>query len=222
MILGEQDFEEAHAMVWVYADGGADMVGKPVPLDTLGEAVTLGNRGLLEVNCEILVIEEVDSKDVDSFVTTKQGSVRDLRLIGHHEDNQKRTFIPFREAMNLMRESSFKDWTFSDPRAVKEYLTSINDSGTDMGNYHLQWVKNSNVNTRTSVVHEHRNLIEVLRLAITHHQLDASNLQCLELAVRRLVQLEIAVIALMRLYRFGSVTGESDFRRWTSNNEEPG
>lgn len=91
-----------------------------------------------------------------------------------------------------------------------------------MGNYHLQWVKNSNVNTRTSVVHEHRNLIEVLRLAITHHQLDASNLQCLELAVRRLVQLEIAVIALMRLYRFGSVTGESDFRRWTSNNEEPG
>lgn len=49
VILGEQDCEEARAMVWVYADGGADVVGKPVPLDTLGEAVALGNRGLLEV-----------------------------------------------------------------------------------------------------------------------------------------------------------------------------
>ena len=193
VILGEQDFEEARAVVWVYADGGADMVGKPVPLDTLGDAVTLGNRGLLEVNGEILAIEEVDSKDLDSFVSSKQGSMGDLRLIGHHEDSQKRRFIPFREAMNLMRESAFKDWSFSGPRAVKEYLTSINDSGTDIGNYHLQWVKNSNVNPRTSVVHEHRNLIEVLRLAITRDQLDASNLQCLELAVRRLVQLEIAV-----------------------------
>ena len=180
-------------MVWVYADGGADMVGKPVPLDAVGEAVTLGNRGLLEVNGEIVAIEEIDSKDLDSFVAEKHGSMGDLRLIGHHEDGQKRRFIPFKDAMNLMRESSFKDWSFSGPRAVREYLNSINESGTDIGSYHLQWVKNSNVNPRTSVVHEHRNLIEVLRLAITRDQLDASNLQCLELVVRRLVQLEIAV-----------------------------
>ena len=109
-------------------------------LDILGEAVTLGNRGLIEVNG--VAIAEVDSKDLDAFVTAKQGS------------------IPFREAMTLMRESTFKDRSFSGPRAVKENLTSINDSGTDIGNNHLQWVKNSNVNPRTSVVHEHRNLTE--------------------------------------------------------------
>ncbi len=92
-----------------------------------------------------------------------------------------------------MRESAFSDWGFSGPRAVKEYLGSIHESGTDIGNYHLQWVKNSNVNQHSAVCHEHRNLVESLRLGITKDQIDPSNLMMCELMVRRLVPLEVAV-----------------------------
>ena len=92
-----------------------------------------------------------------------------------------------------MRESAFSDWGFSGPIAVKEYLGSIHESGTDIGNYHLQWVKNSNVNQHSAVCHEHRNLVESLRLGITKDQIDPSNLMMCELMVRRLVQLEVSL-----------------------------
>ena len=58
------------------------------------------------------------------------------------------------------------DWGFKGPRAVKEFLGSVHESGVDLGAYHLQWAKNSNVNPHSSICHEHRNLLEVLRLGL--------------------------------------------------------
>lgn len=86
-----------------------------------------------------------------------------------------------------------EDWCFSGPRAVREFLQSIYESGTDLGGYHLQWVKNSSVNQHTSVCHEHRNLLECLRLAITRDQIDPTCLMSMEMLVRRTIQLEMAV-----------------------------
>ena len=62
-----------------------------------------------------------------------------------------------------------------------------------MPSYHLQWVKTSGVNPKTSLVHEHRNLVEILRLAICRDQLNPMNCMSFELVTRRLIQLEIAV-----------------------------
>lgn len=86
-----------------------------------------------------------------------------------------------------------KDWGFSGPRAVKEYLQSIREASSDLASYHLSWLQNSGANPRTALVHEHRNLLEVLRLGVCRDQVDATNLMSFELVVRRAIQLELAV-----------------------------
>ena len=97
------------------------------------------------------------------------------------------------DAFPLFKESSFPDWGFSGPRAVKEYINSIREASNDLSSYHLQWLQHSGANPRTALVHEHRSIIETLRLAISRDQLDVTSLLSFELQVRRAIQLELAV-----------------------------
>lgn len=96
------------------------------------------------------------------------------------------------DALPLLRESKFDDWGFTGPRAALEFLKSVHEGVSELSGYHLQWVKNSGVNAHSSIVHEHRNLVEILRLGLCRDQLDISNLLAFELAVRRIAQLEVA------------------------------
>ena len=193
VVLGDDDFEEAESKLWVFCSPESVNLGKAVAEDQMHGAVFLGSRGLIEVGSEVEAIQEIDAADLDKFAETKRSVMGDLRLIGHHVDSQGKRFLHFKEAFPLLRQSELKDWSFAGPRAVKEFLSSIHESGVDLGAYHLQWVKNSGVNQHSSVVHEHRNLLEVVRLALTRDQLDVSNLLSMELLVRRVVQLEVAV-----------------------------
>ena len=97
------------------------------------------------------------------------------------------------DALPLLRQSSFDDWGFTGPRAALEFLTSVRESTNDLCGYHLQRVKHSGVNSHSSVVREHQNIVEVVRLAISRDQLDVSNLLCFELLIRRVGQLEVVV-----------------------------
>lgn len=193
VVLGEEDVDEIEELVWVYADADSELLGKPVPVDKMQGAVTLGSRGLVDADGSTVGIEEIPLSETTSFAESKKSTLGDLRLIGRHVDSADKRFIQFKDAFPLLRQTDFKDWQFQGPRAAREFLSSINESGTDLGAYHLQWVKNSGVNTHRSVCHEHRNLVEVVRLALCKDQLDVSNLMCMELVVRRLVQLEVAV-----------------------------
>ena len=193
IVLGDEEIKEVELRVWVFADHTSSKFGATVDRAEVDRAVVLGSRGLVDLDGSIELIEEIDQKDLGTFKETKQGSLGDLRTIGQHEDSQQKRFIAFQDAHPLLRETSFKDWAFSGPRATREFLASILESGTDIGNYHHQWVKSSGVNMHSSVVHEHRNLVEMIRLGLCKDQLDLSNLMSFELGVRRLVQLEVAV-----------------------------
>ena len=193
LILGDDDVEEVEARVWVFSDHKSERLGKPVELERLGDAVTLGERGLLEVDGDVEGITEIDASEIHEFADKVKGSHGDLRVLGLHYNSETKRFLSFKDAYPLFKESAFDDWVFSGPRAVREFLQSIFESGTDLGGYHLQWVKNSNVNQHSSVCHEHRNLMEVLRLAITRDQIDPTCLMSMELLVRRAIQLEMAV-----------------------------
>ena len=193
IILGDQEVEEMEANVWVFADAESPQLGQTVPQDLVAGAVTLSGKGLVEVDGEVKVIEEIALSQQAEFAAQRKGVLGDLRLIGHHVDSSDRRFIALRDAFPLLRQSDFKDWQFKGPRAVREFLGSIQESGTDLGNYHLQWVKNSGVNAHTGACHEHRNLVELVRLALCRDQLDVTNLMSVELAIRRVVQIEVAV-----------------------------
>lgn len=193
VILGDVEVSEMEATIWVFADPTSVHLGKPVPVDQQGNVVTVGNRGLLEYNGEVEGVEEIPARQQAGYEERKKGTLGDLRLIGQHVDAGEKRFISFKDAFPLLRQSDFKDWQFKGPRAVREFLGSIHESGTDLGNYHMQWSRNSGVNLHTGACHEHRNLLELIRLALCRDQLDISNLMSVELAVRRVVQLEVAV-----------------------------
>ena len=194
MVLGDQVIADVAARVWVFSDADSDRLGNRVADDQLSNAVTIGARGLVDVGDKVEAIEEIDESAVSGYKDSKRAGHGDLRTIGHHEDSQKRRYIIFADAVALFRETKFTDWGFSGPRAAKEFLNAINEgAAADLTGYHLQWLKHSGVNTHTAAAHEHKNLIEMLRLAICRDQLDVTNIMAFELVVRRLVQIELAV-----------------------------
>lgn len=192
VVLGDGEQVELDALVWVYADPGSEKLGTVVDNAIVSQATCLGDRGLVEVDGGIEAIMEIPQGSVSTFKESQKASLADLRTIGHHEDSQKRRYISLVDALPLMRQSSFPVWSFSGPRSVLEFLKSVQEGTSDLSTYHLQWVRHSGINQHSSVVYEHRNLLEVLRLAISRDQLDVSNLQAIELVVRRIVQLEVA------------------------------
>ena len=194
VVLGDHAIVEEVARVWVFSDADSDRLGDRLSDQQVIEAVILGNRGLLNIDDRIESVEEIDESALSGFKDSMRAGQGDLRTIGLHEDSQKRRFIPLSDAITLFRESKFDDWAFSGPRAAKEFLNAINEgAAADLTGYHLQWLKHSGVNTHTAAAHEHKNLVEILRLAICRDQLDVTNLMCFELIVRRLVQIELAV-----------------------------
>ena len=193
IVLGDEAREEVPAMVWIFWDPSSPIMGQLVPMDVMDEAVILGSRGILEVDGEAEWIEEIPQADVATFVEKRKGSLGDVRTLGNHTDSQNKRFISFTDAMPIMTQADLGDWGFKGPRAALEYLTSIKEGGSDLSSYHVQWLKTSGVNPKTSLVHEHRTLIEVLRLGICRDQLNPLNCMSFELVTRRLIQLEIAV-----------------------------
>lgn len=193
IVLGEAEVQEVQALVWVFSDPSSAKLGEVVPQDHLDQLVVLGDRGLLEIEGTIEGVKEIQQSEVASFKESARGSLGDLRAIGQHKDNQNRRFVSFADALSLVRESKFDDWGFNGPRATLEFLTSIRESISDLQAYHFQWLKNSGANQHSSIVYEHRNLLEVLRLGLCRDQLDVTNLLSFELVTRRIVQIEIAI-----------------------------
>ena len=193
IVLGDEDVEEIQARTWVYADPASSRLGQRVPFEIAESAVILGGKGLVEVEGDNEWIEEVLESELTSYIEKKKGFLGDVRTLGKHVDGKNKRYISLPDAMTIMTQSEMSDWGFKGPRSVSEYLTSIRESGVDLPSYHLQWLKTSGVNPKTSLVHEHRNLIEILRLAISRDQLNPVNCMSFELVTRRLIQLEIAV-----------------------------
>ena len=192
-ILDDADPVDVAAQVWIVSDPAASKFGEVVPNELLEDIVTLGTHGLVEWDNEVLYVREMTLDDVETFKSERKETVGDLRTIGDHRDSQGKRHIGFKESMTLLRESKFDDWSFTGPRSVKEYLTSILSGPGDLPTYHLSWVRTSGVHSSSAIVHEHRSLCETVRLALSKDQLDVSNLCCIENVVRRLITLEIAV-----------------------------
>ena len=193
IVLGDGDLEEVQAMSWVYAHPNSDRLGQVVETALLDDAVILGSKGLIEVDGTTEWIEEISHSEVSTYPEKAKGSLGDVRNIGNHKDHLWKRFISFADAFPLMNQETFADWGFQGPRACAEFLSSVREGGNDLTTYHLQWARNSGVAPKTSIVYEHKNLVEILRLGICRDQLNPVNLMSFELLVRRIVQLEIAV-----------------------------
>ena len=93
----------------------------------------------------------------------------------------------------MLDETKFDDFPLAYPRATLEYLAGIMES-TDgsFDTYHQSWVAASGVTPNSAVAHDHRILLEAVRLGLVYDQINVANSAMAEQIVRRLVQHEMA------------------------------
>lgn len=193
MILGDAPVQEAETSQRVFADPKSERLGRAVTEQELQDATTIGDKGLVEIDGVVEWIQDVPHSDLASFAEKVKGSLGDLRTLGVHKDAQNKRYLSLSDAYPMLRQSSFDDWGFAGPRAALEFLGSIREGTSDLPGYHLQWLQHSGVNSRSAVAHEHKTILEAVRLGICRDQLDISNLLSFELLIRRAIQLEMAV-----------------------------
>jgi hypothetical protein len=118
------------------------------------------------------------------------------------------------KALELTSEQSFEDWPHRGPRAAREFLEGVAMSGGDLSGYHANYLRRSGLSENSSVAHELKNLLTVLRLAISYDQLDFSDLASIEAIIRRILDIQVAVRRNPKHPEFGGLdldpVGETD------------
>ena len=183
--------------VWVFADPGRRNFDQEVPLETVGSQARFIEKnavGLALVGEEWCAVERVAMADRDQWRQLKQaGPGRDLRVAGHWKDGAGFRYVSIRDALGSYRQTVFNDWPHLGPRAIVEFLQSLERQGRDLTAYHEAWLRSSGSHAKSAAAREHAMLTELLRLQVSYDQLDVSNCASSEQLVRYLLALEVAV-----------------------------
>ena len=90
----------------------------------------------------------------------------------------------FKEAIGEMIQVSFDDFPL-EPRTCLEYLRAVGSIAESCYGQHLAWVQQAKIPDSNRAIHEDELLARVLDTCITYDCLNAANLGCMELVVRR-------------------------------------
>ena len=186
--------------IWVVAEPGYQKFGEIVPDEVITDperASFLGTKGSAmleegEDDSEVFV-QRVVKKNLPDW-KREQGGGGDLRLLGTFRTDAGKRHLPLREAVGLCAETKFDGFPFTDERVCLEYLRGIIDTAdSDCNSYHRNFLASSGLGSNTAIAHDHRILLETLRLLLQYDQVNAPNLAAAEQFTRRLVQRELAV-----------------------------
>ena len=185
---------------WRVADPSAQEFGQEVPSDEVASGgVVKGVVALVHWGepRRWLFAELVPTSEYDSWERDKQsGAGRDRRLLPARGTEFGSGLVPLSQAADHFRPKELTrvlDWPHSGPRAVVELVRGVVTLGLTLFTYHPHWVRQSGIHAESGIALEHRVHCQVLALALGYDCLDASNLSCLELLARRVLQIERAV-----------------------------
>ena len=183
------------AYEWVVADVSGGDFRAPVSDDMIDEGVLLQDSAIVEIDGEEVFARRIAVADKASWIAEKESSKGDLRILGSRLQGWpgKTCFLDFKSGVTKMRDSKLEDWPLSGPRAALEFLMSVREAATDMTAYHLSCSNASGASQFSAAAHEHKVVCDMIRVGIPADQLDLSNLVLSELAVRRIIQIEMAV-----------------------------
>eukprot|EP00959_Pyramimonas_sp_CCMP1952_P361506 7570948-Pyramimonas_sp.AAC.1 len=119
--------------------------------------------------------------------------VVEIRLLGDHRSKLGRRDVDFGDAVEMMEQVELADSPDIGPLAMGEYLTSVAAGTGNLTAYQAEWERPSGVFAGGAQNHEHRVLLEIIRRAICLDQLNVKNLHCMGAAVRRVMQIEMAL-----------------------------
>ena len=145
---------------------------------------------------DIVTLELVS--DFDKWKEAKRpglpgGDAGDLRILGCSKLSSGKRQLGLSAALEKMCEQAFSDWPHRGPRASKEFLENIYENGGDISTYHSSFMRKSGLSDNSAAAHELKNLLGVLRLAVSYDQIDCSNLASIEQVVRRIIEIQTAV-----------------------------
>ena len=157
-----------------------------------GRCSVRGNRALLEENGEVVVLELVPKAELDKW-KKERGGGGDLRLLGLFRGADGKRQLGFSDAVRLMSYTKFEDTPHEGPAVLLEFMQSVTASSGSLTSYHHEWLRLSGVGENTAIAHNHRTLLEALRLGAVYDQLNLPNSAMAEQIARRIVQDELAV-----------------------------
>eukprot|EP00435_Cladocopium_sp_Y103_P074179 s45_g47.t1 len=188
---------------WRVADVDSKRFGEIIPIGELADGATNvaltadGKQKRLHYkDGEIMTLELVS--DFQKWSEAKRpglpgGDAGDLRILGCVKLASGKRQLALNRALELMSDSKFDDWPHRGPKAVREFLENVVESGGDLNNYHSAFMRKSGLSDNSAAAHEYKNLLSIVRLAISYDQLDCSNLASIEQAVRRILEIQTAV-----------------------------
>jgi len=188
--------------VWALADPAHKDFGKEFGDDELtdpNDTVMLDEaKGVHRYNGDLVFIESVERESLDEWRATKRpgipgGGAGDVRLLGNFQNKKQQRQLTLARALELVSEAKFSDWPFRGPRATHEFLLGVLETGGDVMGYFNTYIKRCGISERSAVYHELKCLFDIIRLALSYDQLDVTNLAAVEQAVRRVVQIQMAI-----------------------------
>ena len=188
---------------WRVADVDSKRFGEIVPPGDLTDPahnvlLTVGDQQKrLHLLGDTLVSLELVS-DFDAWKEKKRpglpgGDAGDLRLMACEKLASGKRQLTLTRALEKMCDSKFDDWPHRGPKAVRDFLESVAENGGDLTTHHASFLRKSGLSDNSAAAHEYKNLIAILKLAISYDQVDCSNLASVEQVVRRLLEIQVAV-----------------------------
>jgi len=114
-------------------------------------------------------------------------------LLGTHRNSAGKRYLAPKQAIELLEETDFTDFPFSMPCATHEFCHAVGDATDGQFDvHHANWLAASGVSPSSSVAHDHKVLLEALRLGLVYDQINLSNSALAEQLVRRIIQHELA------------------------------
>lgn len=188
---------------WRVADVDSKKFGEIIPNNELMDGganvmLELGElrKRLHHKDGEIMTLEYV--KNFDEWAERKRpglpgGDAGDLRILGCVKLSSGKRQMSLERALELMSEKKFEDFPHRGPRAAREFLESVLENGGDLATYHAAFMRKSGLSDNSAAAHEYKNLLSVLKFAISYDQIDCSNLASIEQVIRRILEIQVAV-----------------------------
>ena len=188
---------------WRVADVDSKRFGEIIPHGELSDPQTnvmldcgAVRKRLHVKGNEILTLEMVE--DFDRWKEAKRpglpgGDAGDLRILGCSRLLSGKRQLGLSKALEAMHPEAFPDWPHRGPKATKDFLESVLENGGDLSTYHAAFMRKSGLSDHSAAAHELKNLLQILKIAISCDQLDVSNVAAMEQVVRRVLEIQIAV-----------------------------
>jgi len=97
----------------------------------------------------------------------------------------------FREAVSRLTQSEWDSWPLTGPRTFLWCMRFISESDMHPRARHVRWKAATQLSTGDAGVAEHEMIMRILELALCFDQLQASELACMEMLIRKAQMIEL-------------------------------